>query len=83
MYKKTFQPTEYDQTIEVQIPPAWRGQVIEITVRQIVDAPEVPDITDEEFYALCGQWESDKTADEMIAEIRAARNFREKDLNWA
>jgi hypothetical protein len=80
MYRKTFQPTEYDQTIEVQIPPAWRGQAIEITVKQLVDAPKIPEITDEEFYALSGQWESDQTADEMVAELKAARHFRAKDL---
>jgi hypothetical protein len=82
MYRKTFQPTEYDQTIEVQIPPAWRGQAIEITVKQIADAPEVPIVTDEEFRKLCGQWESDKTADEMIAEIRASLHFPERDVSF-
>jgi hypothetical protein len=82
MYKKTFQPTEYDQTIEVPIPPAWRGQAIEITVKQLEDAPEIPDITDEEFYALSGQWESDQTDDEMLAELKAVRHFQDRDVSF-
>ncbi|MDR3198660.1 MAG: hypothetical protein LBU34_12405, partial [Planctomycetaceae bacterium] len=41
--------------------------------------PETPTVTDEDFYGLCGKWESDQTAEEMIAELKAARHFREKD----
>ena len=36
--------------------------------------------SDEDFMKLCGAWESDKSAEELVAEIRAARKFKERKL---
>ena len=35
---------------------------------------------DDDFYSLCGAWESDQSAEEMVAELKSARKFRKKDL---
>ena len=35
-----------------------------------------------EFLKSFGAFESDKTADELIKEIRESKNFRDKDLNF-
>ncbi len=37
---------------------------------------------DEKFWATFGGWPSDKPAEEIAAEIRAARQFRDKDLTF-
>lgn len=35
---------------------------------------------DEDFYKSFGGFESDKSAEEIISEIKASRNFKNKDL---
>ena len=37
---------------------------------------------DESFYNVFGAWTSDKSAEEIIAEIRSSRVFREKDIKF-
>ena len=37
---------------------------------------------DENFYKTFGAWNSDKSAEEIIADIRASRKFREKDIKF-
>jgi len=77
MYRKIFIPTEHDSIVPFTIPREWYGKKIKFTI--------CPDSTkeikgEEEFMKLCGAWESDKSAEEMVAEIRDARKFRERDL---
>jgi hypothetical protein len=79
MYRQIFKPTEYDQTIPVKIPREWYGQTIEIIAFPVTAAIETPTVSEEDFYGLCGKWESDQTAEEMTAELKAARSFREKE----
>jgi HPt (histidine-containing phosphotransfer) domain-containing protein len=37
---------------------------------------------DDDFYQLYGAWKSDQSAEEMIADLRAARKYREKDIRF-
>jgi len=37
---------------------------------------------DESFYKAFGAWTSDKTAEEIIADIRSSRVFRKKDIEF-
>ena len=34
------------------------------------------------FYSTFGAWESDKSAEEIIEELRDAKHFRDKDLSF-
>ncbi|MDR0733378.1 MAG: hypothetical protein LBF08_04875 [Dysgonamonadaceae bacterium] len=79
MYRQIFKPTEHDHTIPVTIPREWYGQTVEVIAFPIVASPETPPTSDDDFYRLCGAWESEKSAEEMAAEIKSARKFKEKD----
>jgi hypothetical protein len=79
MYRQIFKPTEYDHTIPVTIPREWYGQSIEIIAFPVTASSETPSTDDDDFYKLCGMWESDQSAEEMVTELKAARNFREKN----
>jgi hypothetical protein len=79
MYRQIFKPTEYGHTIPVWIPSEWYGQTVEVIAFPIISTPETPPAVDEDFYKLCGAWESAQSAEEMAAELKAARKFREKD----
>lgn len=37
---------------------------------------------EKEFWETFGSWPSNKSAEEIIAEIRGARHFRDKDLSF-
>lgn len=39
-------------------------------------------VKDSKFEKLYGAWKSDKSADEIIADIKSSRSFRQKDLNF-
>ena len=41
---------------------------------------ETKKVKREEFMKLCGAWESDKSTEEIVAEIRVAKKFKERDL---
>jgi hypothetical protein len=82
MYRQIFKPTEYEHTVSITIPREWYGQPVEIIAFPLIASPEVAPVTDDEFHKLCGAWESDQTAEEMAAELKTARKFREKDLNF-
>ena len=91
MYRQIFKPTEYDRAIPVVIPREWQGQSIEIIAFPVSSLSETPPAAaaadddaaaaaaDDDFYKLCGAWESDQSAEEMAAELKASRNFREKN----
>ena len=81
MYRQIFTPTEHNSIIPVTIPREWYGQTVEI-IAFPVSAPveSRKKNNDEDFMKLCGAWESDKSAEELVAEIRAARKFREREL---
>jgi hypothetical protein len=82
MYRQIFKPTEYDHTISVEAPREWYGQTIEVIAFPIIAPPKTPAVVDEDFYKLCGAWESPQSAEEMAAELKAARKFREKDTTF-
>jgi hypothetical protein len=82
MYRQIFKPTEYNNTISVTIPREWYGQSVEIIAFPVTAPSDAEPITDEEFYKLCGAWESDQSAEEMVAELKAARKFRNKNIHF-
>jgi hypothetical protein len=82
MYKRIFRPTENEPTIAIPIPREWQGKFVEIVAMPVTPSPKEKSISDEEFFKLCGAWESDQSADEMVAELKAARTFREKDIEF-
>ena len=45
-------------------------------------SPESEDFNEENFYSSFGEWSSEKSSEEVIAEIRSARRFRDKDLSF-
>jgi hypothetical protein len=45
-----------------------------------ISTPAYQQKADDDFYELYGAWESDRSAEEMITELKSAREFREKDL---
>ena len=83
MYRQIFKPTAYDHTILVTIPREWQGQSIEIIAFPVaVPCTGESPVTDKEFYKLCGAWESDQSAEEMAADLKAARMFRERNIDF-
>jgi hypothetical protein len=82
MYRQIFIPTEHNAVIPFAIPKEWYGKKVEIIVFP-VPAVETKNTEDEEdFMNLSGAWESDKNAEEQIAELRAAKYFKVKDLSF-
>ena len=83
MYRKIFIPTEHNSIIPLTIPPEWYGRKVELIAFPVPpeEIKRTKESEEEEFMKLCGAWESDKSAEEMVAEIRAARKFKERD--WA
>jgi len=79
MYRKIFIPTEHNNAVPFIIPPEWYGKKVEF-IAFPVPSEEIKKARDEEFMKLCGAWESDKSAEEMADEIRAARKFKKRDL---
>jgi hypothetical protein len=56
-------------------------RVIDLMVYKETTARSQP-VTDEEFYKLSGAWESEQSAEEMVAELKAARKFRDKNIGF-
>jgi hypothetical protein len=79
MYRQIFKPTEYNHTIPVTIPREWYGQSVEIIAFPVTTPSETQPVAGDDFYKLCGAWESGQSAEEMAAELKAARNFRGKN----
>lgn len=82
MYRQILTPTEHNHVIPVTIPHEWYGQQVEIIVFPIIKETKKETNREEDFMKLCGAWESDKSAEEMVAELRAARHFKEKHLTF-
>jgi hypothetical protein len=80
MYRQVFTPNEQNSTIPFTVPREWYGQLIEVIAFPISTFVHQQKSDDDDFYSLCGAWESDQSAEEMVAEIKSARKFREKDL---
>jgi len=74
MYRQIIIPTESNNVFPVTIPSEWYGKKVEIT------ASPVENVSDEngenkkvDYMKYFGAWESDKSAEEIIAEIRSSR----------
>jgi hypothetical protein len=79
MYKRIFRPTGNEPTIAIPIPREWQGKFVEVTATLMTPKKKT---SEEVLRKLCGAWESEQSADEMVAELKAARTFREKDLEF-
>jgi hypothetical protein len=73
MYRQIFKPTAYNHTIPITIPREWHGLSVEIIAFPITAPPETLQPAEDDFYKLCGAWESDQSAEEMAAELKTAR----------
>jgi len=83
MYRQILTPTEYNSIISVTIPREWYGQMVEIIAFPVSAPIESPKkISDDDFMKLSGAWESEKSAEEMVTELREARRFRKKELTF-
>jgi hypothetical protein len=83
MYRQIFTPTERNHTIPFTIPSEWYGKEVEFIVFPVTTQVESNRVvSDDDFMELCGAWESNQSAEEMIAEIKGARKFREKIINF-
>lgn len=83
MYRQILTPTESNHIIPVTIPREWYGKEVEIIAFPIeTNKKSKKLINEDDFMKICGAWESDKSAEEMAADLRASRLFREKDLSF-
>ena len=76
MFRQVFTPSEENNTIPlVTIPREWYGQEVEIIVFPIKHK-EKNNIESREnrLLKLCGTWKSEKSAEEIIADIYNSRN---------
>ena len=80
MYRQVFIPNEKSNYIPFTIPREWYGQLIEVIAFPIFT--KIEDNNDEDFFKLCGAWESDQSAEEMVSELKSARKFKEKNLSF-
>jgi len=83
MYRQIFIPTENNSSIpQVSIPYEWYNEEVEMIlfpVKTNIKSKKL--ISDDDFMKLCGAWESNESAEEMAANLRASRHFREKNLS--
>jgi hypothetical protein len=76
MYRQILIPTEQNNVIPVTIPREWYGRQVEIIVFPISKEERETEKKDEdEFMKLCGSWKSDRSAEEIIADIRSSRTW--------
>ncbi|MDR3339453.1 MAG: hypothetical protein LBT25_05055 [Candidatus Symbiothrix sp.] len=74
MYRKVLTPTEHNNVISVTIPREWYGQEVEIIAFPVIAHTEKEKrISNDDFMKLCGAWKSDKSAEEIVADIRNSR----------
>jgi len=76
MYRHVFTPTEKNNVIPpVTIPREWYGQEVEIIIFPI-NHEEKNNIESKEnkLLKLCGAWKSEKSAEEIIADLYSNRN---------
>lgn len=78
--------SELEKTVVASYAKAMENLIVESKVKLIAllskpsDADE--DKIDKEFWDSFGSWPSDKSAEEIIAEIRSARLFRDRDVSF-
>jgi len=82
MYRQIFIPNEKDNYIPFTIPNEWYGQLVEVIVFPIYTQNVLKEKTDDDFFNLCGAWESNQSAEDMISEIKSARSFRERNVSF-
>jgi hypothetical protein len=76
MYRQIFTPTENNSSIPpVTIPREWYGKEVEIIVFPITTKSEskTEETKKEKLIKLYGAWKSDKSAEEIIEDIRSSR----------
>ncbi|GHT53536.1 hypothetical protein FACS189446_1200 [Bacteroidia bacterium] len=81
MYRQIFTPSEQNSRIPITIPHEWYGRLVEVIVFP-VSAPSETQTDNEDFYSLFGAWESEQSAEEMVADLKTSRKFREKNLTF-
>jgi len=81
MYRQIFIPNEYNNYIPFTIPHEWYGQMVEVIVFPI-SIINKEENTDEDFYKLCGSWDSEQSAEEMASELKSSRNFNKLNLSF-
>jgi hypothetical protein len=82
MYRQIFTPSEQNNNVSVTIPREWYGRPVEIIAFPVSMPSNLSQQTDDDFYKLYGAWESDQSAEDMVAELKSARKFRKKDLSF-
>ena len=75
MYRQIFTPTEYNSIIPVTIPREWYGKEVEVIAFPVTLTVFQKETKEEKLMKLCGAWESDLSAEEIIAEIRNSRSY--------
>jgi len=75
MFRQVFIPTENNNRIPlVSIPHEWYGQEIEILVFPVKhEEKKNVETKEERLLKLCGAWKSEKSAEEIIANIYNSR----------
>ncbi|MDR3286587.1 MAG: hypothetical protein LBT27_04010 [Prevotellaceae bacterium] len=69
MYRKIFIPSEQNNSIPVTIPREWYGQAVEIIIFPVSVSNNLQhETSDDDFYKLCGAWESNQSAEEEKVE---------------
>ena len=81
MYRQIFIPSEQNNYIPFTIPNEWYGQLVEVIVFPIYTPNVSQGKTDDDFFKLCGTWESEQSAEEMISELKSARSFKERNIS--
>jgi hypothetical protein len=80
MYRTVFTPTENNTVIPFTVPREWYGKMLEVIVFPVSTAIHSSQKSDDsEFFNLAGAWDSGKSADEMLADWKAARTFGDKE----
>ena len=76
MFRQVFTPTEKNNTIPpVTIPQEWYGQEVEIIIFPInhIGKNNI-ESKENRLLNLCGAWKSEKSAEDIIADIYKSRN---------
>ncbi|MDR0738347.1 MAG: hypothetical protein LBF39_04655 [Prevotellaceae bacterium] len=80
MYRQVFIPNEQNSHVPFTIPREWYGQLVEVIVFPVSSLNNKTQQTnDDDFYKLYGAWESDQSAEDMIAELKTARKFAARE----
>jgi hypothetical protein len=76
MFRQVFIPTEDNNTIPFfNIPREWYGQEIEFLLFPVkYEQKKSVETKEERLLKLCGAWKSEKSAEEIIADIYNSRS---------